>query len=113
MILVKDNAVYEVKGNLTFYKEPEKHIKLTSDKNELIANGIDKAIVTAKVFNYENVYQVSFDESISFEILGEKIEVFAKNGQAQIEIVAETTGAIKVTAGAGGIGEGVAYIETY
>lgn len=91
----------------------EFHIQLETDKTKILANGTDTATVKAKVFNYENNYQVGFSDEIYFRIAGEVLAVKAVNGQAQIEIQAEIKETILLEVSAVGIEGAVLNLEAY
>jgi hypothetical protein len=72
------------------------NIKLSVSKDTILADGVDFATVTAKIYNYENLYQVSDQRIILFNIDGSVIEVPAVDGQASIDIDSSVSGEINI-----------------
>lgn len=116
MFIEKEGSIFRVEQTENYRIEVavnEFHIQLETDKTKILADGLDKATVKAKVFNYENNYQVGFSDEIYFRIAGEVLVVKAVNGQAQIEIQAEIKETILLEVSAVGIEGAVLNLEAY
>lgn len=105
-------TVYETENCKIEVAVNEFHIQLETDKTSILANGTDTATIKAKVFNYENNYQVNFSDDIYFRVVDEVLIVKAVNGQAQIELQSDIQGSILVEVSAVGIEGAVVQIES-
>lgn len=72
------------------------HIRLSSDKQTILPNGIDKAVVTAKLYNYEGLYQVGSNQSVTFSIDGAEQTMSLIDGQAYVEITSDVVGELVI-----------------
>jgi len=73
------------------------YVSLKSDKPEILPNDIDKATVTAKVFDYLD-NPINYSGEISFDVEGELFSLPATDGEALIEITSDYVNQIDVAA---------------
>lgn len=71
------------------------HVQLTVDKPSIKPDGIDKAIVTAKVFNYLGELQAE-NRAIVFDVEGVQTIIDTAAGVASIEVTSEVAGEIDI-----------------
>jgi hypothetical protein len=99
-----DNLVYKVitietkSGQATveeFY-DSKFHIKLSTDKPTITANGTDAATITAKVYNYLDEPQTDWTGEIIFELDGEQQAIQTTNGEVSITVQSEDTGKLVI-----------------
>lgn len=88
------------------------HIKLSTNKNIILSDGLDKVLVVAEIYNYENIFQSDNDSIVVFEMGNEKVEVQAVKGKANIEITSSRIGEIKIKASSDGMREGEIIFES-
>lgn len=74
------------------------HIKLTTDKTTILANGVDTATITARIYNYLNEPQDFEGIEITFELNGEIIVETTIQGEASIPFISEEPGSFIFTA---------------
>lgn len=85
-------------ATVKIYYDQEFHIKLTTDKSTISANGIDTATITAKIYDYQNNFIDSFASNISFEIDGNVQTVKASKGVSTISFSSSVVGEYEVFA---------------
>ena len=115
-LYLKDGLVYSKKvlpsGTvLDTFHDMEFHIKLSTDKETILSDGADTAIVTAKVYNYEGEYQVEKDMDVSFEVEGVTKVIPLISGQCSVELTSEEVGEIKIICFGEGIRNGEVVIK--
>lgn len=76
-----------INGNFEGY-----YTKLSTDKNTILSDGIDKAIIVAEVYNYLDEQQLEFTGEVVFELDGEQIIKQAVDGIATIEFSTSLVG---------------------
>jgi hypothetical protein len=99
-----DNNVYAVEEIATTsqvaivesFHDTLYHIKVTSNKYSIAADGIDKAIVTATLYDYLDVQQDADTRIIQFDVDGTLVEFEAIAGMANIEVVSLKPGTINI-----------------
>jgi hypothetical protein len=71
---------------------PKFHIKLTTDKSLILADGIDIAMITATLYNYLDEEQTTWSGDIVFDLDGVTQTVATTNGVASITFNTSVTG---------------------
>lgn len=59
-------------------------IELTADKSEVIADGVEEALITATVYNWDGAIAESYAGEITFEVSGIQVGEPVVNGVASI-----------------------------
>jgi hypothetical protein len=68
------------------------YITLTVDKSTITADGVDKAVITAKTFNYDDTPATDYTTGIIFDVNGTQQTVAPVNGEATIEFKSSIAG---------------------
>jgi hypothetical protein len=68
------------------------YITLTADKSTITADGVDKAIVTASISNYDGTAATDYATGITFDVNGTQQTVIPVNGEASIEFNSSVAG---------------------
>lgn len=71
-------------------------ITLTTDKEQIIDNGEDTAVITATVTTWDEQPGNDFDGDIIFEVNGAEIPVTVTNGQAVFEFASNEIGTYEI-----------------
>lgn len=88
-LIVEGNFVSEERKTkngsyMKIFKDMKFHIKVTTDKEKIVADGIDTATIKAEIFDYQNNFINTFNDSIYFELDGNVQEIKASKGIASI-----------------------------
>lgn len=73
------------------------HIKLTADKQEIAADGLDTAMITATIYNWDQSVATDFTHDILFTVDEERIPVAPTNGVAVLEFASEEPGVVTIS----------------
>lgn len=68
------------------------YIILTADKKAILADGVDKAVITATVFNWDDTPATTFTTGIVFGINAVQQTVIPTNGVATTEVKSSIAG---------------------
>lgn len=72
------------------------YITLTADKKAILANGIDKAVITATVFNWDDTPATAFTTGIVFDVNGVQQAIIPTNGVATSEVKSSVAGTFTI-----------------
>lgn len=92
------------------YNVCDHHITLSSDKATIVADGVDKAIITATLFDYKgNPY--NYNGTVTFSVDGTTLDIQAVNGKATTTVQATTKSTINVITINKGMGNGEVVVD--
>ncbi len=100
LILDNGQVLEEKEPNIWTHFDSEHHIKLTTDKTTLLADGVDTATITAKIYDYLDVAQnhaITLIVSIKGEDTDITDTVDTVNGEATLEFNTLTLGQFTIT----------------
>ena len=68
------------------------YITLRADKSTIIADGADKTVITARIYNYDDTSATDFATGIIFDVNGTQQIIVPTNGEAAIEFKSSVAG---------------------
>jgi hypothetical protein len=103
--------VYETAGGTVITEYVSRYrVELASDRTSITANGVDKAVITARVYDYAGAFQAG-DREIVFDIEGSISLVMTVAGVATLELTSGVVGEIDVKTDMPGMQNGAVVIH--
>jgi hypothetical protein len=111
MFIIKSDCVYSIEevetttqtAEIHTFNDRLFHIKLSTDKQTILADGIDTAIITAKIYNYLDEPQTTAT-TVTIHIKGDGVDVDITdtietvNGELSFDFNTATYGEFTITA---------------